>query len=101
MKRKSDFGNSDIEKRLDFVKVSFEKLVTGQSLTVKIKANDATTWTTIGSYSTANEISKTFTNIEATGVSFPSGKEYKFRLESTGGLVVTAIELISTLLSGI
>ena len=96
-----DFGNADIEKRLDFVKISFEKLVTGQSLTVKIKANDATTWTTIGSYSTANEISKTFTNIEATGVSFPSGKEYKFRLESTGGLVVTAIELISTLLSGI
>jgi hypothetical protein len=91
-----DFGNSDIEKRLDRIKVSFEKLESGQSLTVKLKANDATSWTTIGSFSTAGEISKTFTNIESSGLNFPSGKEFKCRLEGTGGLVITGYELVAT-----
>ena len=94
-----DFGDVDTDKRLEAIKVSFVKLVTGQSLTVKMKVDDATTWTTVGSYSTADAISKTFLNIESTGNAFPNGKEYRFRLESTGGLEITSFALKATQLN--
>jgi len=93
-------GNANILKRLDFFKVSFDKITTG-SLTAKLKADDATVWTTIGTFSTVGEIAKTFTNIESTGLSFPSAKEYKFRLESTGGLIPTGWQADMTPLSTI
>ena len=94
-----NFGNSEIEKKLESIKVSFDKLVTGQTLTVKVKANDATAYTTIGSFNTADAISKTFNNIEATTTNFPSAKEYKIRLESTGGLQITSWVATATILT--
>ena len=96
-----DFGDRETDKRLDSIKVSFVKLATSQSLTVKVKVDDATTWTTIGSYNTVGGLSKTFTAIEATDTAFPSGREYKFRLESTGGLEIVGYKLIATPLSNV
>lgn len=93
-----DFGDVDSDKRLELIKVSFTKLASPQSLTVKIKMDDATSWTTVGTFSTANAISRTFLNIESTGDAFPSGRECRLRLESTGGLEITGYALQATIL---
>lgn len=91
-----NFGDAETDKSLESIKVSFDKLATGQSLTVKLKVDDATSWTTIGTFNTVGEISRTFVNIESSGVDFPSGKEYKLRLESTGGLQITGHKMVAT-----
>lgn len=84
-----DFGDVESDKTLLSFKVSFPKLTSGQSLTAKYKVDGATSFTTIGSFSTVGELSRTFLNIESTGDAFASGKEWVFRLESTGGLEIT------------
>ena len=85
-----DFGAPDSDKRVNTLKVSFAPIISGQSLTAKIKTDDDSNWTTIGTFNTVGETSKTFTEIESTGAAFPGGREIKFRLESTGGLEITA-----------
>lgn len=94
-----DFGDVDSDKRLESVKVSFRKLATGESLTAKIKVDDATSWTTIGTYNTVGGVSRTFLQIESTDANFPSGKEFKFQFTSTGGLEITSFRLKATILS--
>lgn len=94
------FGDEDSDKRLESVKVSFRKLATGETLTAKVKADDATSWTTIGTFSTAGATSKTFLNLESSGNSaFPSGKEFRFQLASSGGLEITGYLLKATVLN--
>lgn len=93
-----DFGDVDSEKRLERVKVSFRRLVSGESVTVKYKVDDASTWTTIGTYNTANSISHSFLK-ETNNGNFKSGKEYKFRFESTGGLEITGFDLRASLIT--
>lgn len=88
-----DFGDVNSDKTLLSVKASFRKQASGESLTVKYRTDGATSWTTIGTASTDDTLSRTFLNIEATGLAFASGREYEFRLESTGGLEVTGLEL--------
>lgn len=87
-----NFGDSFSDKTMQSIKVAFRKLATGESLTVKLKADDAS-FTTIGTFSTVGELSHSFLNIESTAASFPSAKEYKLRLESTGGLEILGYEL--------
>lgn len=84
-----DFGDVESDKTLLSLKVSFRKLLTGESLTAKYRVDGATAFTTIGTYSTVDMLSRTFLNIESTGADFASGREYEFRLESTGGLEIT------------
>ena len=84
-----NFGDVNTDKTLQNVKVSFNRLLSGQSLTVEYRVDGATAWTTIGTYSTVDMFSHTFLNIESTGGAFASGREYEFRLESTGGLEIT------------
>lgn len=96
-----NFGDADSDKRLEFVRISFRRLATGESFTVKMKADDATAWTTIGTFSTVGELSRTFTGIEATDLNFPSGKEFKFQISSTGGGEVTGLTLQATILNNI
>ncbi len=91
-----DFGDSSIDKRLERLKVTFKKLVSGESLTAKYRVDGATSWTTIGTYSTVNKTERSFINIEATAVKFASGKEYEFRLESTGGLEITSFTAVAS-----
>lgn len=84
-----NFDEEDKDKTLQSLKVSFRRLASGESLTAKYRVNGATAWTTIGTYSTVDTLSKTFLAIESTGNAFASGNEYEFRLESTGGLEIT------------
>ena len=96
-----DFGDLDIDKRLDAFKVSVRKLATGESVTVKYKVNDATSWTTIGTLSTVGATSRTFLQEELAGVDFQSGHEYKFQITSTGGAEVTGWKVKATILSAL
>lgn len=88
-----DFGDVFSDKTLRKIKVSFRKLATGESLTAKYKIDGATSWTTIGTFSTVGDLARTFLNIESTGASFGSGREFQFRLEGTGGLEILGLEL--------
>lgn len=94
-----DFGDIDNDKRLESVKVYFRKLLSGETITVKYKVDDATSWTTIGTWSTADTLSRTFLNIESTGSEFASGKEFKFQIISTGGAEITGYKCQATLLN--
>ena len=91
-----NFDSPDGYKRLEMVRVEFVRLTSGQSITAKVKADDATAWTTIGTFNTVGELSRTFTGIEATDLNFPSGKEFKFRFESDGGAEITGFTLRAT-----
>ena len=84
-----NFGDVDTDKTLQNIKVSFARLLSGESLTVEYRVNGASALTTIGTHAVVDSISHTFLNIEADGLSFASGREYEFRLESTGGLEIT------------
>jgi hypothetical protein len=88
-----NFGDVDSDKTLLSLKVSFRKLVSGETLTAKYRVDGASAWTTIGTYNTVDTLSKTFLNIESTGLPFASGREYEIRLESTGGLEITGLKL--------
>lgn len=88
-----NFDDPDSDKTLLSLKVSFRKLATGESLVAKYKWDDATNFTTAGTFSTVGELSHTFINIEATGGEFGSGKELTIRLESTGGLEITGYKV--------
>lgn len=93
-----DAGDVDSDKRLDSLKVSFRALATGEVVTAKLRLDGATSWTTIGSASTDNDVSRTFLSIEATDTAFASGKEFEFRLESTGGAEITSYKAKFTIL---
>ena len=84
-----NFGDVDTDKTLQNVKVSFRRQLSGESLTLKYRIDEAAAWVTIGTYDTDDSISHTFLNIEATGLPLGSGREFEFRLESTGGLEIT------------
>lgn len=96
-----DFGDADADKRLEAFRVSFRKLAAGEAITAKLRVDDATSWTTIGTASTDDTKSRSFLQIEATDVNFPSGKEYQFRLESTGGAEITGYNLKATILDNV
>ncbi len=84
-----DAGDVSSDKTLLALDVAMVKLATGQTLTAKYRIDGATSWTTIGSDTTVGDVSHSFLNIESTGDAFASGREYQFRLESTGGLEIT------------
>lgn len=88
-----NFGDVNSDKTLLSLKVSFRRLASGETLTAKYRVDGATAWTTIGTYNTVDTLSKTFLNIESSGLAFASGREYEFRLESTGGLEITGMAL--------
>lgn len=94
-----NFSEVENDKRLDSFKVSFRKLATGESLTLKYKVDDATSFTTIGTFNTVGALSHTFLREEANSVDFKSGREFKFRLESTGGLEITDWKAKASILS--
>jgi hypothetical protein len=88
-----NFLEPDADKTPLSVKVYFDKLLTGQALTAKYRKDGATSWTTIGTFNTVDTLCKTFLGIEATDTAFASGKEFEFRLESTGGLEITGFSV--------
>lgn len=97
-----DFVSADADKRLTSVKVFFPLITTGQSCTLKYKTDEATSWTTIGTYNTVGGLAHTFVNLEASGnASFSTGKEIQLRLESTGGLEIKGYEVNADILAAV
>ena len=88
-----NFGDVHSDKTLLSLKVSFRKLASGETLTAKYRVDGATSWTTIGTFNTADALSKTFLDIESSHVAFASGREYEIRLECTGGMEITGISM--------
>lgn len=92
-----DFGDTALTKKLDQFTIYTSPFPSSGSITVKMKVNNDSNWTTIGSFSTSGGISRDFINIESTGTPFPSGKELKFRIESvTGGAEPTGYKILAT-----
>lgn len=96
-----NFGDYDVEKKLERFKVSFRKMASGESITVKYKVDGATSWTTIGTFDTDDALSHTFLREEANNVDFKSGKEFKFQITSTGGAEITGYHIIASTMSTI
>jgi hypothetical protein len=94
-----NFGSTEEDKRLDRFKVSARKLASGESVVLKYKVDNATSWTTIGTWNTDDEISHTFLREELAGVDFKSGREFKFRIESTGGAEILGWSCLATIYS--
>ena len=94
-----NFGSNELDKRLDSFKVSFRKMASGEAIVLKYKVDGATTWTTIGTFDTDDALSHTFLREELAGVDFKSGREFKFRIESTGGAEITSWVALATQLS--
>ena len=91
-----NLADSTNDKQLHSVKVTFSELQSGQQLVLKYKVDDtpSTAWTTIGTFTTVGALSHSFYNEEANSSTvFKSGTEYKFRLESTGGLEITGFDV--------
>lgn len=94
-----NFGSNELDKRLDSFKVSFRKMASGEAIVLKYKVDGATTWTTIGTFSTTGALSHTFLREETNAKDFSSGREYIFQVNSTGGAEITGWSAIATPLS--
>lgn len=80
-----------VEKQLKAVQVNCEKLPTSATVVVKYRVDsnhDDDEWVTIATLSTAGEVKIERTN--ASGETFIDGVNYEFRIESTGGAVITS-----------
>lgn len=81
-----------VTKRMLGVSLYTAPIPSGGSVTLKYKVDSDTSWTTIGTLSTQNAISRDFVNIESTGDNFKTFGEVQFRIESTGGVEITGIK---------
>lgn len=101
-----NFGVTDIEKSLSLISLYTTPLLSGQVVTVKYKANGDADWTTIGTHDVDGKLGKDFNQIETTTAfataqdAFKTGKEFKFRLESTGGAEITGLKIRALKLIG-
>jgi len=87
-----NFGDVNSDKTLKKLRVSHARLGAGETITASYRIDGASAWTTIGTCSMENSISHTFLNIESTGLAFASGREYEFKIDSTGGAEITGFE---------
>ena len=84
--------DSSKKKKLIGVTVMTEYLPTAGQIVLKYKKDEDTSWTTIFTEATDNSISHSAINIESSGANLPEFKEIQFRIESTGGAVITALK---------
>lgn len=96
-----DFGDPCLQKRIEKLSIYTAPFPSSGSVTVKIKVDDDTSFTTVGSFSTEGGISRDFYNIESTGGELPTFKEIQIRIESvTGGGEVTGFKIRALPLDG-
>lgn len=88
---KRDFGDPSVQKSLKGVTITNEPLPANSIVVVRYKTDEDTSWTEIFRYSTQNGISHDAINIESGGATLPEYKEIQFRIESTGGAVITGL----------
>jgi len=82
------------DKILNSFRIKSEPLPSAGQIVVKYRTDEASSWTTIATITTDNLITYEITNEEATGNELPDFKEIQFRLESTGGAVITGYEYV-------
>jgi hypothetical protein len=85
-----DFGDASVTKGITQFTLCVAPLPVSATVTLKIRVNGATSWTTVGSITTTGKISRDFFNIESSGEDFPSFEEMELRIESTGGAEPTS-----------
>lgn len=90
-------GDVALKKKLLGVSVYTEPLPTGGSVVLKYRIDEETSWTTIFTHTTANSLHHSAINIE-TGGALPLYKEIAFRIESTGGSVITGLKYKSEII---
>jgi len=90
------FNDSDSSrtKKLVGVKVMFDPLPAAGSVLISYKADAETSFTTIFTHTTDNAISHAEINTAA-GANLPDYKEIQFRIESTGGAIITGFKFKS------
>ena len=88
-------GDASLKKKLIGATVMFEALPAAGSVVLKYKKDEETSYTTIFTDTTDNDISHSAVNIESSGASLPEYKEISFRIESTGGAVITGLSWMS------
>ena len=71
----------------------FAPLTSGQSVTLKYKKDEETTWTTMGTANTVGDVHYHINNIEGTGASAPNFNEISFRFELLGGAELTGFRI--------
>lgn len=81
--------NTRIKKNVIGVTVNHEYLPSGASVVVKYKKDAETSWTTIFTSDTDNALYYSAKNITSSGAIIPEFREIQFRIESTGGAVIT------------
>ena len=85
-------NNSEQTKKLIKVAVMTEPQPTAGTTKLEYKADADSSWTTIFTNSTDDDIEHTAVNIEATGVNLREFKEVQFKITSTGGTVITGFK---------
>jgi|GEM_PF-3144165 len=87
-------GDSSLTKKLIGVEVMYEPLPSAGQVTLKYRKDGDLdgSWTTVFTDSANDSISHGAINIESSGVNFPQYKEIQFRIESTGGAVITGLK---------
>lgn len=98
-----NLGDSSKVKKLIGVTVMFEPLIASAQVVLKYRKNEdindeSMGWTTIYTYGTDEAISHSAVNIESTGANLPEFKEIQFRIESTGGAVITGLKFNSEII---
>jgi len=83
-------GDRYKSKKLIGVLVNHQALTTGQEVVVKYRVDSAPdgAWTTVLTSNTVGSVSFD-TSLLANGTQFTDGTEYEFRIESTGGAIIT------------
>lgn len=84
--------DSSQTKKLLRATVFVEPQPSGGTFTLKYKRDAESSWTTIFTDSTENQIRHTSVNIESDGSNLGLFKEVQFRIESTGGTVITGLK---------
>lgn len=84
-------GDASLVKRLHGVSVMTEYLPTAGQVVVRYRKDEETSFTTIITTATDNEVSHSAINIESSGAVLPEYKEITFRIQSTGGAVITGL----------
>ena len=87
----SNDGDTSLKKQLIGVTVTFENLPAAGQVVLKYKIDDESSYTTIFTEADEGEISHSAVNIESSGARLPEYKEVSFRIESTGGAVITGL----------
>lgn len=86
---KYNCGSINKNKRLVGISVSHEPLTSGQTVTVLYRKDSQTSYTTIGSNTEVDSVFKEYITEGTVGKNLPEFHEIQFRIESTGGAVIT------------